>query len=138
MGPKLFGAGEKLQRRGVDGLWPLEEPEMTGVGYLHVASVGQGFSDLASQAEVLSRLASSTSTTSSANPITNTGAAMLRYAGNRLFCGETPNWQRSPGVCLIGHMLNTAIQSATATSSLSVLREKLSSKRALASYDTGT
>src|ERR1700740_2975876 len=39
-GVSRLGIGEKLQHRGVDGLRPLEEPEMTGVGYLHEAAVG--------------------------------------------------------------------------------------------------
>src|ERR1700677_3027989 len=47
--PSGLDAAEELQRRGGDGLWPLEEPEMTGVGYLQVATVGQGVSYLASQ-----------------------------------------------------------------------------------------
>src|SRR5271168_5434595 len=41
--------GEELQRGGVDGLWPFEEPEVTGVGYLQKAAVGQDVGDLASQ-----------------------------------------------------------------------------------------
>src|SRR6185312_1815482 len=33
--------GEELEHGGVDGVGPLEEAEMTGVGYLHVTAVGQ-------------------------------------------------------------------------------------------------
>lgn len=43
-----------------------------------------------------------------------------------------------PGVDLTGQVENIAIQSATAVSSLSVLREKFSSRRIFASYDAGS
>jgi hypothetical protein len=53
-----------------DGLWPLDEPEMPGVGYLQVTAMGYGIGDLTARCGGV--------TTSSAKPITRTGAVMLR------------------------------------------------------------
>src|ERR1700739_2762290 len=40
---------KKLQHRGVDGLRPLQEPEMTGVGYLEKTAAGNRVGDLSTQ-----------------------------------------------------------------------------------------
>src|SRR6202453_3049485 len=51
--PSGLDAAEELQRRGGDGLWPLEEPEMTGVRAVEGAAVGEGVSKLAAQVRPL-------------------------------------------------------------------------------------
>src|SRR5436190_1605136 len=44
--PRGLGVGEEFQRRGVDDLRPFDESEVSGVGYLQVAAVRDGVSDL--------------------------------------------------------------------------------------------